>query len=251
MKMAAVWILAFLNFGPAIILWEYVVGYSVVPDSECNPEFYYGGRYSLYSSVFDFFMPMSAIAYFNLSIYFNIRGRMRSKVQNSNYNASDLNGDKRSNDIFIVNCRGDHSNCPTALTQCNQELKSEKNRRNVEYWFSTFKAKIHHSAAKHVIKDETNGAGTLDLTKTSALARDKKMAKSLAILVCTFCICWAPYSFLTIITEGFCDVCVPSVVYDITCWLFFFNSSINPFLYPFCNPTFKKTLLQLICIKKA
>ncbi|XP_031760455.1 histamine H3 receptor-like [Xenopus tropicalis] len=72
MKMAAVWIVAFLNFGPAIILWEYFMGYSVVPDGECNPEFYYSSRYLLYSSIFDFFTPMTAIAFFNLSIYFNI-----------------------------------------------------------------------------------------------------------------------------------------------------------------------------------
>ncbi|KAM4704977.1 uncharacterized protein WCC33_009803 [Rhinophrynus dorsalis] len=41
------------------------------------------------------------------------------------------------------------------------------------------------------------------LAKNAALSKDKKIAKSLAIIVCTFCICWAPYSFLTIIREGF------------------------------------------------
>ncbi|XP_040289837.1 histamine H3 receptor-like [Bufo bufo] len=102
-KMATVWILAFLNFGPAIIFWEYVVGYSLMPDGECNPEFYYSGRYLLYSSVFDFFIPMSAIAFFNLSIYFNIRGRMRSKIQNSSH--SESYEDKRSDDIFVVQRR--------------------------------------------------------------------------------------------------------------------------------------------------
>ncbi|XP_073533055.1 histamine H3 receptor-like [Phyllobates terribilis] len=104
MKMAVVWIIAFLNFGPAIVFWEYVVGYSVIPESECNPEFFYGGRYMLYSSIFDFFTPISIIAFFNLSIYFNIRSRMRNKVQNSSSpNSSDLYGDKRNNDqVFVM-----------------------------------------------------------------------------------------------------------------------------------------------------
>ncbi|XP_075684247.1 histamine H3 receptor-like [Rhinoderma darwinii] len=133
MKMAVVWILAFLNFGPAIIFWEYVVGYSVMPEGECNPEFYYGGRYLLYSSGFDFFMPMSAIAFFNLSIYFNIRGRMRSKIHKSVHNSSDIYEDKRRNDIFVVDCRRDHSNCPTTLPQCHRQLGTQKNKSNVEY----------------------------------------------------------------------------------------------------------------------
>ncbi|CAJ0930001.1 unnamed protein product, partial [Ranitomeya imitator] len=247
MKMAVVWIIAFLNFGPAIVLWEYVVGYSVIPESECNPEFYYGGRYSLYSSIFDFFLPISVIAFFNLRIYFNIRNRMRSKEQNSRSpNSSDLYGDKMNTDVFVVECT-DHSHCPTASTQRNQERGPEKKTAHVQYLFSIFKTKGHNSDRRN---EEANGGGTLDLTKNSSLAKDKKMAKSLAFLVSTFCICWAPYSFLTIISEGFCTFCVPPVVYDITCLLFFLNSSINPFLYPFCHPAFKKTLLQLICFKK-
>ncbi|XP_075070508.1 histamine H3 receptor-like [Mixophyes fleayi] len=103
MKMASVWMLAFLNFGPAIIFWEYAVGYSVVPDGECNPEFYYGGRYLLYSSFFDFFTPMAAIAFFNLSIYFNIRCRMKSRVQTTGNNSSDLLADRRSDNIIVNN----------------------------------------------------------------------------------------------------------------------------------------------------
>ncbi|XP_031760458.1 histamine H3 receptor [Xenopus tropicalis] len=98
MKMAAVWIVAFLNFGPAIILWEYFVGYSVVPDGECYPEFYYTTNYLLYSSIFDFFTPMTAIAYFNLSIYFNIRSRMKNKTCISSVSASNL---KKDDNVFV------------------------------------------------------------------------------------------------------------------------------------------------------
>ncbi|XP_069815757.1 histamine H3 receptor-like [Dendropsophus ebraccatus] len=205
MKMAVVWIIAFLNFGPAIILWEYVVGYSVMPDNECNPEFYYSSRYSLYSSIFDFFTPMSAIAFFNLSIYFNIRGRMRNKVQNGGGNSSDSHSGKKSNDIFVVNCTEDLSHYITTSPQRNQKLETAKKKSNVKYWFLFYKTKNHKAAAKSARNEKTNGDGTLDTTKNSALAKDKKMAKSLAILVGTFCICWAPYSFLTIISEGFCD----------------------------------------------
>ncbi|XP_069588412.1 histamine H3 receptor-like [Ranitomeya imitator] len=125
MKMAVVWIIAFLNFGPAIVLWEYVVGYSVIPESECNPEFYYGGRYSLYSSIFDFFLPISVIAFFNLRIYFNIRNRMRSKEQNSRSpNSSDLYGDKMNTDLqHNVIKSVDQRRKPHMYNICFQSLK--------------------------------------------------------------------------------------------------------------------------------
>uniref|UniRef100_A0A3B5QV15 Muscarinic acetylcholine receptor n=1 Tax=Xiphophorus maculatus TaxID=8083 RepID=A0A3B5QV15_XIPMA len=38
LKMVAVWLLAFLLYGPAIIFWEAIVGQSVVPAHECYAE---------------------------------------------------------------------------------------------------------------------------------------------------------------------------------------------------------------------
>ncbi|XP_018421180.1 PREDICTED: histamine H3 receptor-like [Nanorana parkeri] len=246
-KMLSVWIIAFLNFGPAIIIWEYVVGYSVVPDGECNPEFNYTSRYSLYSSIFDFFTPMTAIAFFNLSIYFNIRSRMKIKVPYPENNSTLLSGDGRSDDIFVIDCKKDNSNSPAALKKPNQEPS-----RNKCSFFRYFVAicEDNHTPLAEKNSEISNRAVALDSARNSALSKDKKIAKLLALLVCTFCICWAPYAFLTIISEFFCDVCVSPVVFDVTCWLFFFNSSINPFLYPFCHPAFKKTLMQLFCLRK-
>ncbi|XP_075128074.1 histamine H3 receptor-like [Leptodactylus fuscus] len=166
MKMAAVWILAFLTFGPAIIIWEYVVGYSVMPDGACSPEFRFGSRYLLYSSVFDFFTPMSAIAFFNFSIYFNIRNRTRSKVQNTDHISNDLYEHRRSNNIYTIDCTDKLSKCPLSSTQCNQEIGAEENKK--------------------LRNEQTNGNGVLDQTKNSALARDKKIAKSLAVLAMSF-----------------------------------------------------------------
>ncbi|XP_063781294.1 histamine H3 receptor-like [Pseudophryne corroboree] len=204
-KMSAVWIIAFLNFGPAIIFWEYVVGYSVVPEGECNPEFYYGGRYLLYSSFFDFFTPMAVIAYFNLSIYFNIRCRMKSKVLNTGNKSTDLLANINK-DIFVVSCTNYNSNCLSTSTQLDQEVQAHKNKTHFLENFLWLCKTTHHSTTKTTVRNESSRIiGPLDLAKNSALSKDKKIAKSLALLVCTFCICWAPYSFLTIITEGFWD----------------------------------------------
>ncbi|KAE8598616.1 hypothetical protein XENTR_v10016876, partial [Xenopus tropicalis] len=239
MKMAAVWIVAFLNFGPAIILWEYFMGYSVVPDGECNPEFYYSSRYLLYSSIFDFFTPMTAIAFFNLSIYFNIRSRMKNKNQNSSVHAQNL----MKNDIFVVDSSITANHVDVLKEKSTKHQSSKKQIHIIRLVLPSCKARPSRESRGDVPM-------THDPVKNAALSKDKKIAKSLAVLVGTFCVCWAPYSLITIIKEGFCAWCISQILYDVTCWLFFLNSLINPFLYPLCHPAFKKTLMQLLCIDK-
>ncbi|XP_069075303.1 histamine H3 receptor-like [Pleurodeles waltl] len=81
-KMVAVWSLAFILYVPTITCWEYVAGYTNVPDGECNPEFFYIRYYRLGSAAVDVFIPFAAIVYFDLSIYCNIRARSRNKAGN-------------------------------------------------------------------------------------------------------------------------------------------------------------------------
>uniref|UniRef100_A0A8C6WX14 G-protein coupled receptors family 1 profile domain-containing protein n=1 Tax=Neogobius melanostomus TaxID=47308 RepID=A0A8C6WX14_9GOBI len=74
-KMVAVWVLAFALYGPAIIVWELVVGGSRVPKDECFAEFYYSWYFLLSASTLEFFSPFISVAFFNLSIYLSIRRR--------------------------------------------------------------------------------------------------------------------------------------------------------------------------------
>uniref|UniRef100_A0A8C0ZEE3 Histamine H3 receptor-like n=1 Tax=Cyanistes caeruleus TaxID=156563 RepID=A0A8C0ZEE3_CYACU len=80
--------------------------------------------------------------------------------------------------------------------------------------------------------------------------RDKKIAKSLAIIVCVFAICWAPYSLLMIIRGACQGTCVHNFLYEATFWLLWINSSLNPFLYPLCHMRFRMAFLKILCPKK-
>uniref|UniRef100_A0A803VL96 Histamine H3 receptor n=1 Tax=Ficedula albicollis TaxID=59894 RepID=A0A803VL96_FICAL len=84
----------------------------------------------------------------------------------------------------------------------------------------------------------------------SKLQRDKKIAKSLAIIVCVFAICWAPYSLLMIIRGACQGTCVHNFLYEATFWLLWINSSLNPFLYPLCHMRFRMAFLKILCPKK-
>uniref|UniRef100_F7D3H9 Histamine receptor H4 gene b2 n=1 Tax=Xenopus tropicalis TaxID=8364 RepID=F7D3H9_XENTR len=82
-KMAAVWILSFLLYGPAIIFWDFVPSTEEIPENICVAGFYYTWYYLLTASAFDFVLPLISISFFNLSIYCNIKKRSRRKMQNS------------------------------------------------------------------------------------------------------------------------------------------------------------------------
>uniref|UniRef100_A0A665VI60 G-protein coupled receptors family 1 profile domain-containing protein n=1 Tax=Echeneis naucrates TaxID=173247 RepID=A0A665VI60_ECHNA len=87
-------------------------------------------------------------------------------------------------------------------------------------------------------------------THALRLSRDKKIAKSLAIMVCIFGICWAPYTLLMIIRAACSGECVPDPWYEITFWLLWLNSAINPFLYPLCHSSFRRAFSKILCPKR-
>ncbi|XP_009075760.1 PREDICTED: histamine H3 receptor-like, partial [Acanthisitta chloris] len=83
------------------------------------------------------------------------------------------------------------------------------------------------------------------------LSRDKRVAKSLAIIVCVFGLCWAPYTLLMIIRAACGGHCVPHSLYETSFWLLWVNSAINPVLYPLCHMSFRKAFVKLLCPAKA
>ena len=87
--------------------------------------------------------------------------------------------------------------------------------------------------------------GTNDSGAT-VLARDRKTARSLAILVGVYFIKWAPYEICALVNP-LCNFCIPGKVFDVTFWLLWINSTINPILYPFLQVKFRVAFRKLLC----
>uniref|UniRef100_A0A8D2IVU2 G-protein coupled receptors family 1 profile domain-containing protein n=1 Tax=Varanus komodoensis TaxID=61221 RepID=A0A8D2IVU2_VARKO len=81
-KMAMVWVMAFLLYGPAIISWEHITHEQILADTDCYAEFFCNWYFLLIASIIEFFTPFISITYFSLSIYCNIRKRMSSRTKN-------------------------------------------------------------------------------------------------------------------------------------------------------------------------
>uniref|UniRef100_A0A674KDG2 Histamine H3 receptor n=1 Tax=Terrapene triunguis TaxID=2587831 RepID=A0A674KDG2_9SAUR len=220
LKMIIVWIAAFLLYGPAIISWEYIAQKTILPEGECYAEFFYNWYFLMIASTIEFFTPFISVTYFNLSIYINIKKRTPMRNENLAPGQEDcetsFQGKKREHVIFFVK--------PTARQR-------DKKRR-----------------ASSLSPTRPCGSSMANRVR---LSRDKRVAKSLAIIVCVFGLCWAPYTLLMIIRAACHGQCVHHSLYETSFWLLWLNSAINPVLYPLCHMSFRKAFIKLLCPGKA
>ena len=82
--MVTVWIIAFINYAPAIVLWEFVSGRRTVKDGECKAEFHGNLVYLTLTACVEFFVPLISICTLNLAVYLNIRKRSRGLIRSEN-----------------------------------------------------------------------------------------------------------------------------------------------------------------------
>ncbi|KAG9347466.1 hypothetical protein JZ751_005033, partial [Albula glossodonta] len=75
--------------------------------------------------------------------------------------------------------------------------------------------------------------------------RERKGAKTLAIVVGVFLICWAPF-FLCNIIDPYIGYSIPPVLVDALVWFGYMNSAFNPIIYAFFYSWFRKALKILI-----
>ncbi|XP_051784620.1 5-hydroxytryptamine receptor 4 isoform X2 [Erpetoichthys calabaricus] len=80
----------------------------------------------------------------------------------------------------------------------------------------------------------------------SRMKIETKAAKTLAVIMGCFCLCWAPF-FITNVIDPFIDYSVPWQMWTAWLWLGYINSGLNPFLYAFLNRSFRRAFLMILC----
>nr|DBA24351.1 TPA: hypothetical protein GDO54_012022 [Pyxicephalus adspersus] len=234
LTMTTVWILSSLLYSPAILFWEYLFNDSSFSEDLCLPAYYYNWHFLVAASSFDFILPLLSISFFNLSLYWNIRSRSRSKHLTAMHLSSSNTEGMQQKPYKI----------PVAPFPNRQNDLQETE-------ITMVKTSLHHMLKKHRSKKAKPTWIEIDQGQTSnirivKLSQDKKIAKSLFVLVCVFGICWAPYSLLMTTRAACHDYCIASYWYDITFWLLWINSSINPILYPLCHESFRRAFTKII-----
>ncbi|KAE8609030.1 hypothetical protein XENTR_v10011698 [Xenopus tropicalis] len=270
LKMLIVWVAAFLLYGPAIITWEYIARTTILPEGECYVEFYYNWYFLMIASTIEFFTPFISVTYFNLSIYINIKRRtmMRNEemAQGQEHCELTFQGKRKEHLIFFVKPAdrpyGEAKKqggtlspaMPSAVGNGAQELESPMLDLNINQDLPPLQVEVSAKKSQDCFyKSAENACSNMrpDMASSIAnrfrLSRDKRVAKSLAIIVCVFGLCWAPYTLLMIIRAACHGRCVQDYLYEISFWLLWLNSAINPVLYPLCHMSFRKAFMKLLC----
>ncbi|XP_056308575.1 trace amine-associated receptor 4-like [Danio aesculapii] len=108
---------------------------------------------------------------------------------------------------------------------------------------SSLYMKIFHVARKHarVMSERVTGG----LKNQSSAQREGKAAKTLAIVMGVFYLCWLPF-FTATAVDPFLNFSTPVHVFDALVWFGYFNSTCNPLIYGFFYPRFQKAFKILI-----
>ncbi|XP_034247651.1 5-hydroxytryptamine receptor-like [Thrips palmi] len=81
--------------------------------------------------------------------------------------------------------------------------------------------------------------------------RERKAAKTLAIITGAFVMCWLPF-FIMAILQPVCDTCYfNKFLVSFFLWLGYFNSTLNPIIYTIFSPEFRHAFKRLLCGRRA
>ncbi|KAK1122327.1 hypothetical protein K0M31_009549 [Melipona bicolor] len=77
--------------------------------------------------------------------------------------------------------------------------------------------------------------------------RERKAAKTLAIITGAFVACWLPF-FLVALLRATCEACEPpELMASVFLWLGYFNSTLNPVIYTVFSPEFRQAFKRMLC----
>ncbi|XP_043921740.1 histamine H3 receptor-like [Protopterus annectens] len=183
-KIAAVWLLAFMIYGPALIFWETITGQSQLLSDQCVAEFTYTWYFLVCFVICNFCIPFFSVSYFNLSIYWNIRKRtknrqikeiakmqLQSKSEGEKTLLSIIKQHKLSLKAKLTCSSLVSKQC--AVTKCSEQVLSVQKMD-----------KMTNNLNNGYISSTVNEQQTQTQNSALRLSKDKKIAKSLALLVC-------------------------------------------------------------------
>lgn len=77
--------------------------------------------------------------------------------------------------------------------------------------------------------------------------RERKAAKTLAIITGAFVVCWMPFFVIAVLLPTCAECDISPVIISLFLWLGYFNSTLNPILYTIFNQDFRNAFKRILC----
>lgn len=120
---------------------------------------------------------------------------------------------------------------------CNKQVANETNQNDIK---TDDGSKTIKGVGKRIFK-----------VQAKRFRMETKAAKTLAIIVGGFILCWLPF-FTMYMIRAFCQLCIEPLLFSILFWLGYCNSAINPLIYALFSKDFRiafKTILyKCLCV---
>lgn len=103
------------------------------------------------------------------------------------------------------------------------------------------------TASTQVLNSTANPYAQINKRKETLEAkRERKAAKTLAIITGAFVICWLPF-FIMALTLPLCESCsISDTIASFFLWLGYFNSTLNPVIYTIFSPEFRQAFKRIL-----
>lgn len=252
---AVSWTISFLVYGPAIIGWNHMVGYSTVDNKDCDVEFAYDNKYTAATSIVEFILPFVCLTSLNALIYYKIRRRIKVRPAGNTGNTANT-ANTISPEMHVQPSTHNEVNTdPQHEATTSQQVKddgdgkyinNENDKRNVtdaQSSQSQCTKEVNHMDMANRQKRKCLQAK--HDTSNSRYQGHANAAKFLTIQVVAFLICWGPYT-VTTIAISFCDDCINTSLYEFFNWLLWMKSAVNPCLYAFNSPRYRKHIMKYL-----
>uniref|UniRef100_A0A915AVN5 G-protein coupled receptors family 1 profile domain-containing protein n=1 Tax=Parascaris univalens TaxID=6257 RepID=A0A915AVN5_PARUN len=256
---ALVWLASVCISVPPIIGWNDWSGENLKTHCELTTE----KAFVIYSASGSFFVPLCLMIIVYLKIFLSARQRIRTnRGRSALVRISRLppqNDGMSGSQKIGQTCRDANENIPLVVSESVSaaEYLLEKDHSSDNKAADT-KAKEQLSREQPK-SDRNNANGESQQLATTVLrkrekisvAKEKRAAKTVAVIIFVFSFCWLPF-FCSYVILPFCTSCsLHPKVEQAFVWLGYINSSLNPFLYGILNLEFRRAFRKILCPKHA
>lgn len=216
--------------------------------------------YQIFATCATFYLPLLVILFLYWKIFQAARRRIRKRPGTTIQPPRERRGILRlmkkrpreeSTAFTITRSTPDHSSVSPEKSSYNGANIQQQSSTTVAMTTTTTTTTMTRlattSSEATPVPTTTTTSSTRKTRETIEAKRERKAAKTLAIITGAFVACWLPFFLVTLLQTFFTYLQLPPVVYSFFLWLGYFNSTLNPVIYTIFSPEFRQAFKRILC----